>query len=704
MNSPRNRLEHELSPYLQQHAQNPVNWFPWGDEAFARAREEDKPIFLSIGYSTCHWCHVMGRESFSDAGVADLLNEYFICIKVDREERPDIDSLYMNAAIALTGSGGWPLNMVLTPDLHPFYAATYLPREGTRGIPGLLDILPALAKYWAENRDAAVMSAGRLAKLLSGIGGDRPAGKVMEDAADRMVRELARLFDGPNGGFGPAPKFPMPHIHLFLLRYWKWTGDERARSMAEKTLTSMARGGIYDQVGRGFHRYSTDNRWLVPHFEKMLYDQALAAMAYTEAFLAGGNPEYAGIACGCMDYVSTSLSSPWGGFYSAEDADSEGEEGKYYLWTFDEIASLLDPDDARVALLVYSVSKKGNFPGTAPGKYTGQNILHRTHTVEDAARILSMDRDEVRGSLERIRSRLLVQRESRHKPFRDEKILTDWNGLAIASLAVVSRAFRQEKYLAAAAKAAAFILSRMRMEDGGLYHRFRDGVAGIPATSGGYAGLIYGLLELYFASGDPRHLDSALALEEYHEAHFWDRESGGYYTTGRGAKDVFSRQKEFTDGAIPSPNSLSYCNLVRLALLTGDDMFSRRADMVSRYYSPLLAQSPSSCGMFMAGFTLSAAPADRVLVMGKGYDPVFGEMRALLNSHYLPFALPVFWETEDDLHRMLPRIVPSIREYPSKGGRTTAYACSMTSCKPPVHTAGGLAKHLGISGTGGAGT
>lgn len=690
-----NRLGDEVSPYLRQHAGNPVDWFPWGDEAFALAREHDKPIFLSIGYSTCHWCHVMERESFSDPGIAGLLNEHFVCIKVDREERPDLDALYMNAAIALIGTGGWPLNIVLTPDLHPFYAATYVPKEGRPGMPGLLEILPALARYWRENREKAVATAQLLAKAIRDSNESRGGRRVKRSAADRMVQDLTIQFDSLNGGFGRPPKFPMPHLNLFLLRYWKWTGNEKALRMAEKNLFSMARGGIYDHLGNGFHRYATDARWLIPHFEKMLYDQALAAMAYTEAFLATGNREFGDVASGCMKYICSSLASPQGGFFSAEDADSGGEEGWYYLWTRNEISSLLGAEDQRIFFQVFPVSNLGNFHDPASGGASGRTILHMVHTADEAARTLSVEPDEVRQRLEHIRAILLQHRETREKPFRDEKILADWNGLAIAALVLVSRALGNEQFLDAAGNAASFIVSRMRTDDGGLYHRFKDGIAGIRATSADYAAMIYGLIELFISSGDPQHLESALALEEYHATHFWDVKTGGYYTTPENAADVFARQKEFNDGAIPSPNSLSFSNLTRLALLTGEEEFSGRAGMLSRQYSHLVEMNPSSCGMFMAGYTLSAGPLRRVVIAGKGTDPLFEKMRSFLNGHYLPFTIPVL--NDEDRDDCISGILPDIREYVSRGDTPSAYVCSMTSCQDPVSSVEDLGNLLGIT-------
>ncbi|HOT02615.1 MAG TPA: thioredoxin domain-containing protein [Methanolinea sp.] len=681
--NPTNRLIHEVSPYLQQHAHNPVDWYPWGEEAFFKARAEGKPIFLSIGYSTCHWCHVMEKESFSDRDVAKILNAHFICIKVDREERPDIDQLYMDAAIALTGSGGWPLNLILTPDLHPFFAVTYLPKENRMGMPGLLEVLPRLAEFWKENQEKALESAGHLARAIADNRKTRPGGRVRKDAADRLFQDLLLKYDSLNGGFGPAPKFPMPHLHLFLLRYWKWTGNGKALGMTEKTLLSMARGGIYDHLGGGFHRYSTDARWLVPHFEKMLYDQALAAIAFTEAWLATGNQEYWEVASGCLDYVCSRLMSPGGGFLSAEDADSEGVEGKYYLWKRDEIASLLDAEDARVAFLVFPVSRTGNYPDPHTGLHTGENVLHRTHSENEVARILSLSPREVRARIERVKATLLGAREMRTRPFCDDKILADWNGLAIAALAMAGRASGRRVYLDAAEKAASFILSRMRMDDGGLYHRFRDGSAGIPGLSADYAAMVWGLLELSVATRDPRHLESALLLEDYQDSHFWDKRSGGYFTSQVSATDLFARRKEFSDGAIPSPNSVSFYNLVRLGLLTGEEKYSRRADALSRLYSPLVENGPASCGLFMAGFTLSLGPATRVVVTGKGTDPTFLAMNEFLDRNYLPFTIPVSLE-HGKHEELFFRLAPLLALHRFAGEAAVAHVCTRNSCAPPV--------------------
>lgn len=690
-----NHLVHEVSPYLKQHAYNPVDWYPWGDEAFFRARKEGKPIFLSIGYSTCHWCHVMERESFSDPEVAALLNEHFICIKVDREERPDIDQLYMNACIALTGSGGWPLNMFLTPALHPFYAATYLPKKSRMGMPGLMDILPKLSEFWRENREKAVESAALLARNIASAHDALQGRLVKRSAADQMFGELLSQYDSLHGGFGPAPKFPMPHLHLFLMRYWKWTGSTRALTMSEKTLLSMARGGIYDQLGEGFHRYSTDARWLVPHFEKMLYDQAMAGMAYIEAFLATGNGEFADVARGCMRYILNYLAAPGGGFFSAEDADSEGEEGKYYLWTRAEIDSLLDRDDAKVAFLVFPVSRNGNFVDPFTGGYTGQNILHRTYNQSEAARALKMNREEMGERMERIRSTLLFAREQRIRPFRDEKVLTDWNGLAIAALARVGRGLGSSGFINAAEKAAGFIISRMRMDDGGLYHRSRDGVAGISGLSADYACMITSLLELFIASGTPKYLEEALQLEEYHRDHFWDKKDGGYFSSADYTQDLIFRQKEFRDGAIPSSNSFSFLNLLRLFDLTGEDEYSRRADMLSRIYSHLIDRSPSSYGMFLAVYIPSATPAQRVVVIGKKHDPVFLDMRSLIDNHYLPFTLPLFFDVVES-EGILSHIDPSLKGYLQREERTVAYVCTRDSCKRPAYSKKELADILDI--------
>ncbi|MHC5077701.1 MAG: thioredoxin domain-containing protein [Planctomycetota bacterium] len=491
-----NRLAGEKSPYLLQHAKNPVHWYPWGKEAFERARKEDKPIFLSIGYSTCHWCHVMAHESFEDPEVARLMNEAFVNIKVDREERPDIDGIYMKFCLMMTGSGGWPLTIVMTPDKKAFFAGTYFPKRSVPGRIGMMDLVPRLRDLWRTRKEEICASAEEVLSVAKRSADFTPGEGLAVSDLKRATRQLAARFDEKRGGFGTAPKFPSPHHLLFLLRYWKRTGDSQALHMVERTLQAMGRGGIWDHVGFGFHRYATDADWRVPHFEKMLYDQAGLAMAYTEAFQATQKPAYARTAKEILTYVLRDLKSPEGGFYSAEDADSEGEEGKFYLWKRDEIVALLGKEEGEWVSKALSVREDGNFAEEATGRKTGANILFLSPSPSDAEREAGGMDLPFEERLEAARRRLYEARERRVHPFKDTKILTDWNGLMIAALAKASQAFGKEEYAKAARDAATFILQTLRGPDGRLLHRYRDGEAGLPAHVDDYAFLIWGLIEL----------------------------------------------------------------------------------------------------------------------------------------------------------------------------------------------------------------
>ncbi|MDD1716371.1 MAG: thioredoxin domain-containing protein [Methanolinea sp.] len=690
-----NRLVREVSPYLLQHAYNPVDWYPWGEEAFSRAKDEEKPIFLSIGYSTCHWCHVMERESFSDPEVGRMLNEHFVCIKVDREERPEIDQLYMRVSQALTGTGGWPLTIVMTPDRLPFFAATYLPKESRFGMPGLLDILPRLAAIWEKDRDRLVSTAEGIAKSLSSQPGKKKGKSPGKDTAGQAFKELLLSYDRITGGFGPAPRFPMFHLHLFLLWYSKWTGNLKAREMAEHTLLSMARGGIHDWLGSGFHRYSTDTRWLVPHFEKMLYDQSMAVMAYTEAFLASGRLEFKDVAMDCLNYMREDMRSPDGAFFSAEDADSEGEEGKYYLWTRQEMADLLDPDQARVAFQVFRISTAGNFLDPASGERSGKNILAMIQTREEAAKTLSLSLDHVRETLEGVKSALSAARMRRIRPFRDEKVLTDWNGLAIGAFARAGRVFQNPDCLDAAERAVDFVMTRMKQDDSGLLHRYRDGTAGIPGMASDYATMTAGLIDLYLASSKPRYLGQAIEFQEILDTRFLDKKNGGYFTAPGEGTDLFTRTKEFVDGALPSPNSVIFNNLVRLGYLTGDVEYTRRADSLSLSYASFLDRSPSSCGMFLAGLVLAISPATQVVISGSPEDKTAIRMLSFLRTQYLPLTTWHF-RMAGAAGEELAGLAPFLRKYPVSASGAAAYVCTRHACRSPVADMAALAAALGL--------
>ena len=495
--SHRNRLAAEKSPYLLQHADNPVDWYPWGPEAFEKARMENKPIFLSIGYSTCHWCHVMEHESFEDEQVAKLLNETFVCIKVDREERPDIDQVYMTVCQMMTGSGGWPLTVITTPDKKPFYVGTYFPRESRFGRIGMMDLVPRIKQAWADDPDELLAHARRISDSLQQTVPSSPGQMPDETSLALAYQQLSGIFDRANGGFGNSPKFPTPHNLVFLLHYHKRAPEQNSLKMVEQTLQAMRAGGIYDHIGFGFHRYSTDSRWLVPHFEKMLYDQALLAMAYTQAYQATADARYSQTAREIISYVLRDMTDTGGGFYSAEDADSEGGEGKFYLWTSDEVGDCLTPDEADLVRKVFNISREGNFSEEATGERTGRNILHLTDNLDTFAEDLSISQKELQERLEAARGKLFQYRQKRIHPHKDDKILTDWNGLMIAALAQAGRALDETEYTEAAEKAADFILTNLRRPDGRLLHRYRDGNAGIDAHLDDYAFLTWAMLELY---------------------------------------------------------------------------------------------------------------------------------------------------------------------------------------------------------------
>jgi len=509
-----NRLFHEKSPYLLQHAYNPVNWYPWGDEAFKEAKKRDKPIFLSIGYSTCHWCHVMEHESFTDQEVADLMNEAFINIKVDREERPDIDGVYMAVSQMLTGGGGWPLTIIMTPDRKPFYSATYIPKENRFNVVGMLDLVPQITNYWETQRERMMGIGDNVASSLStrGSGGGED---LTESVLDTGFMLLEDRYDDEYGGLGDAPKFPSPHNLLFLLRYWKRTEKKQALVMVENTLQKMSRGGIFDHVGYGFHRYSTDREWLVPHFEKMLYDQAMLLMVYTEAYQATGKEEYEETAEQIIAYVLRDLTSTYGGFYSAEDADSEGEEGKFYVWTVDELQRIAGDEDQDV-LVYLGVKPGGNYLDEATKEKTGTNILH-----------VAGDNPPV--NFEAVKNRLFEERERRERPLLDDKILTDWNGLMIAALSKAARAFQVKEYAEEAVRSAEFLLGNMWDGDE-LLHRYREGEAQIGGFLDDYAFMVWGLIELYQATHEKRFLDEARRINEVMMDMFADHEWGFYFT------------------------------------------------------------------------------------------------------------------------------------------------------------------------------
>ena len=675
-----NRLLSEKSPYLLQHAHNPVYWYPWSEEAFQAAAEEDKPIFLSVGYSTCHWCHVMAHESFEDPAVADLMNRTFVCIKVDREERPDIDQIYMSVAQAMTGRGGWPLTIIMTPQKKPFFAATYIPRTGRHGQAGMMEIIPRIQELWAKNRDELLGSADRILDFLKQT---QSQPSVQAKAANLDAAFLARgyaalvsIYDPQNGGFGTSPKFPTPHNLLFLLRHWHRTGDEHALQMVETTLQAMRTGGIYDHVGFGFHRYSTDGEWLVPHFEKMLYDQALMAMAYIECYQATGKEEYARTAHEILEYVLRDMTAPQGGFFSAQDADSEGEEGKFYVWTAEELKETLDKEEFRLFIRLFDVYESGNFE-------KGENILRQRSTLGDAASVLKMSEQALYDQQEKIRAKLFLAREKRVHPLKDDKILTDWNGLMIAALAKATQALpgaKGAKYLAAAKKAADFILKEMQTTKGRLLHRYR-GEAGISANLDDYAFLIWGLLDLYETVFDAKYLKAALELNQIMMQHFWDRDQGGLFFTADDAENLLLRRKEFYDGAIPSGNSVAMLCLLRLMHLSGQIELEEKAWGLAHSFATAGGQPPGH-SMLLCSLDYALGPASEIALLGSLQDAGIIEMLQAIRSRYLPNISILLLCGEE-----IREIAPFTKNLPKAEEKIAAYVCTDHVCSLPVTSA-----------------
>jgi hypothetical protein len=675
-----NRLVFEQSPYLLQHADNPVDWHPWGEEAFELARRRDKPVFLSVGYSTCHWCHVMEHESFEDEEVAALLNEHFVSIKVDREERPDVDHIYMQVTQALTGSGGWPMTVLLTPEREPFFAGTYFPKEGRFGRPGMMELLPEIAAVWENRREEVLQSAGAITAAVRQSVASAPGPALGGETLDLAQRQLASRFDEVRGGFGAAPKFPTPHNLLFLLRHWHRTGDPHSLEMVTTTLRQMRLGGIFDHVGFGFHRYSTDPDWLLPHFEKMLYDQALLAMAYTEAHQATGDEEFARTAREIFTYVLRDMTSPEGGFYSAEDADSEGEEGLFYLWTVDEVREVLGEEDGDLFIRIFNLEPGGNFRDQATGRRTGRSIPHLQRPLSDIAEDVGVSEPDLRRRLESMRQRLFEAREPRIHPLRDDKILTDWNGLMISALARAGQAFGEPEYTDAAVRAAEFILSEHRAESGRLLKRSRLGEAGLAAHLEDYAFMVQGLIDLYEATFDTRHLERALTLNQMMIDHFWDDENGGFYLTADDSEELLMRPREVYDGAIPSGNSVAALNLVRLGRITAENALEERAEALMRAFSSQVSSAPLAHSYLMTALDFAVGPSHEIVIAGEpGAEDTETLLRAL-RSEYLPNKVVLLRPSTGNI----AQIAPYTESQTSRDGRATAYVCQNFACQLPT--------------------
>ncbi len=662
-NKQANRLINEISPYLLQHAHNPVDWFPWGQEALDKAKAEDKPIFLSIGYSTCHWCHVMERESFEDEEVAQILNKSFVSIKVDREERPDIDSIYMSVCQAITGRGGWPLTIFMTPDQKPFYAGTYYPKESRGGRTGLVTLLDRITDAWKNNRSMLLESGDKIKEAITqDVRASEAA--IIEEHIHEAYEAFEHSFDEVYAGFGNAPKFPSPHNLSFLLRFWYLQKEESALNMVERTLDAMYRGGIFDHIGFGFSRYSTDRQWLVPHFEKMLYDNALLTTAYSEAYLATKNDRYAKIAEEIITYVLRDMTSPDGGFYSAEDADSEGEEGKFYVWTRDEVIRVLGEPDGQKFCKYYNITQTGNFEG-----HSIPNLIHSEIPESD------------REFAEKCRKKLFEYREKRIHPHKDDKILTSWNGLMIAALAIAARIPGKSEYAQAAEKAVEFIYSHLLRDDGRLLARYRDGETAIPAYADDYAFLGWGLLELYETTYNPEFLEKAIRLTEEILRLFWDKENGGLFIYGEDSEQLITRPKEFYDGAAPSSNSVTTLNLLRLARLTADEKYEKLADRQLKAFGSSARMYPQGHSFFLIAQLFALAPTKEIFIVTKNNHTEAGAMLDVLSEEFRPFTVTLLHNESKD---GLARVAPIVQNYRTLDGKATAYVCENFTCRRPV--------------------
>jgi uncharacterized protein YyaL (SSP411 family) len=685
--APTNRLASESSLYLRQHARNPVAWHPWGPEALALARQQDKPIFLSVGYSACHWCHVMEHESFEDPDTARLLNEHFVPIKVDREERPDVDAIYMTAVQALNhGQGGWPMSVWLTPDLKPFYAGTYFPPQDLYGRPSFRRVLAALAEAWRDHRDEVTRSADHITDALREHSqATAGVGELSEDLLRNAADLLRRVHDPVHGGFGSAPKFPHAIDLRLLLRCRQRFGADDLLGIARLTLDKMARGGMYDQLGGGFHRYSVDAQWLVPHFEKMLYDNALLSVAYLEAFQATGEPFYRQVVEETLDYVLREMTDPAGPFYSAQDADSEGVEGKFYVWGQREVLDALGPELGQLFCDVYDVTPEGN--------WEGHNILHRSRTDEQDAKLLRLDVGELRRKLAEGRRTLLEVRSRRVWPGRDEKILTSWNGLMIAAFAKAGAVLDRPEYTTAAVRAADFILTRMRSPEGRLYRTTAVGSPPkIDAYLEDYAYLIDALVELYEATFEVRWLRAAEGLAGIMVERFANPQEGDFYTTPPDQGDLILRLKDRHDGSTPSGNALAVTGLLRLATLTGTGRWRDVAERALRASRGVLEQSPLASGQMLLALDYDLGPVQEVAVVGDGASDEVRRVLRAARGPFRPRRVVAFRDTSADDPEAAK--LPLLADKPAQGPVAT-YICQNYSCQAPLLGAEAAEKELG---------
>ena len=669
-----NRLAKESSPYLLQHKNNPVDWYPWGDEAFQKALELNRPIFLSIGYSTCHWCHVMEEESFEDEQVAQLLNDNFISIKVDREEKPEIDHLYMTVCQVMTGKGGWPLTIIMTPDKYPFFAGTYFPKKGRMGRPGMIELLPAISDAWVNKKDELIQSANQIKKYLIDSNNKELGDQLNQSILTNTNSQFINRYDKTHGGFGTKPKFPSPHNLIYLLRYHNMSGDKTSLLMVEKTLQEMRLGGIFDHVGFGFHRYSTDTEWILPHFEKMLYDQAMLTLAYTEAYQITNNQLYKDTAEEILYYVQRNMTDKRGGFYSAEDADSEGEEGLFYLWTIDEIKNILSNVESELLINTYGLNKEGNYDDEATGNRTEKNILYLKEPINNI---------ELKNRLNQIIKKLYQARKKRIHPLKDDKILTDWNGLMIAAYAKAGVVFNSDDYTQQAEKSAQFILNNLTDNNGRLLKRYRDGNAGVDAHLDDYAFFIWGLLELYEATFNVTYLSEAIQLSNIMVDEFWDVTNGGFFLGSENSEKLIVRAKTGYDGAMPSGNSVAAMNCSKLNRITGETKWAEISDKIFITFSNEIQQTPSGYASMVNAFLFNTDNPKEIVIVGSGKDSDTISAIEKIKSEYVPNKVIIFKDTDDELNKLSPLAKWTVTQE-TIDEKTTYYICQDFACKIPT--------------------
>jgi uncharacterized protein YyaL (SSP411 family) len=688
-----NRLRNEKSPYLLQHSYNPVDWYPWGDEAFEKAKRENKPIFLSIGYSTCYWCHVMEREVFENKSIADLMNRMVVSIKVDREERPEIDQIYMAALQAMTGSGGWPMSIFMTHDQKPFYAGTYIPPTGQFDHPGFLDILGRIQRAWTNERSALHENSNRVSQYLTAMAVPAAADKIVtESMLDRGFDELAANFDAAFGGFGPAPKFPRPVIFNFLFRYYERTGNIHARDMALTSLNKIAEGGIYDRIGGGFHRYATDDRWHVPHFEKMLYDQAQLVLSYLEAYQITHDTQYAKVARKTLNYVQRVMMNPEGGFYSAEDAESavspfypeQKKEGAYYIWKKSELDGILTKEESEIAGFMLGVEKEGNVQSDPRREFVGENIFFAAHSLEEAAEHFGMKAEEVTALLVKAEVKLFDERQRRPKPDLDDKILLAWNGLMISAFARAYQVLKDDSYLEDAERAGRFLLAKLAdPATGKMLRRYRAGEAKHDACLTDYAFFIQGLLDLYEASFQIEWIQKAIKLMDYQIASFYDQDRGGFFDSPGTDPTILIQMKEAHDGAEPSGNSISILNLLRLSQIIGNVRYQEMALQSLACFGEYIEKTPQAVPQFLAAADFSLAKPVQIIFSGNRKHPLIREMVDELHSRFLPNKIVLFADGAEG-QEFLSRQVPFFENLKAVGGKQTAYICENYTCQLPT--------------------